>query len=168
MSTRKVNGATYRYYRCSYHANRGGAVFENSRMVPMGVVEAGVLDILSDQLFTRETVEAILEEYRMQTEIEAGSSHDGVKDLEKRIQTAIREAQNLTEAIKAGGPILDLVQALKECRVRRTALELELADLEAVQPPRVDERISRQRRSKRLSWTCVRRSNLRNRRNGSG
>ena len=127
MSGKKKRGRRIRYYRCSYHANRGATVCTNGRLVRQDTVERAVMELISDQLLTADTVEAMLEDVRAQLAETVDSQPQAALEAERQIRQAEREISNLTAAIKTGGPIEELVGELRDCKGRKAELQAELA-----------------------------------------
>jgi hypothetical protein len=124
VTTTKKNGRTRKYYRCSYHSNRGKAVCSNGRTVNKDKLEGAVLELLSEKLLNVDTIEAILEELRAQLK-EAGLADSGrAKEVDRQIRQVDREMKNLTAAIKVGGPIEDFVKEYKGCEARKAELKV--------------------------------------------
>ena len=91
--------------------------------MPKDLLEGAVLELLSEKLLNVDLIESILEEFRAQVK-DAGTSGSGrTKDVDRQIRRVSREMRNLTEAIKAGGPIQDFVEEYKACGSRKTELE---------------------------------------------
>ena len=129
MTTTKKNGKPRKFYRCSYHSNRGKAVCTNGRTVAKDKLEGAVLDLLSKKLLNVDTIGAILEELRAQVK-EAGLTDSGrTKEIDRQIRQVDKEMKNLTAAIKAGGPIEAFVEEYKVSGVRKAELETERKDL---------------------------------------
>ena len=129
VTTTKKNGVPRKFYRCSHHSNRGKAVCSNGRTVPKDRLEGAVLDLLSEKLLTVDSIEAILEEFRVQAK-EAGLAESGrTQGVDRQIRQLDKEMKNLTAAIKAGGPIRDFVAEYKACGARKAELEAERKDL---------------------------------------
>ena len=139
MSGRKRQGGKTGYYRCSFHARRGDNVCTNNRTVRQDVIEPAVLDLLSEKLLTRENLEDIYEEVQAQRAEDGSGCEVLLKDLAKRIRQVDSEIANLTAAIKAGGPIQELVNELKSCKERKGALEAEEAEIENQEPLELGE-----------------------------
>ena len=133
-SSRSSKGKRYFYYRCSYHANRGKSVCTNSRMVSKRRIEGGGLQALALGLFTVETIESVLDEYRTQAATFDAGDKGRAKDFDGQIRQADREIQNLTVAIKEGGPISELVVELKTVKERKASIEAERASAEFLKP----------------------------------
>ena len=125
MSGKKRRGKRVRYYRCSYHANRGDAVCTNGRQIRQDTVERAVMELLSGQLLTADTVESVLEDVRVQLAEAADNQPQAVSEAERQISQVDREIANLTAAIKAGGPIDELVRELRDCKGRKAELQAE-------------------------------------------
>ena len=97
--------------------------------MPKDLLEGAVLELLSEKLLNVDLIESILEEFRAQVK-EAGTSGSGrTKDVDRQIRRVSSEMRNLTEAIKAGGPIQDFVEEYKACGSRKTELEKERKEL---------------------------------------
>ncbi|MDP6779136.1 MAG: zinc ribbon domain-containing protein [Candidatus Latescibacteria bacterium] len=128
---RRASGKT-KYYRCSYHANRGNAVCTNKRSVRQDAVETAVLEAVSERLLTPETVEAILEEARA---LILEDEPDGqVEETRKALEKIGKEIRNLTLGIRAAGPVDELVKELRACELRRDSLRAEIEALLQVEP----------------------------------
>ncbi len=137
ITTTKKNGKARKFYRCSYHSNRGKAVCGNGRTVNKDKLEGAVLDLLSEKLLNVDTIEAILEELRAQLK-ETGLANSGrAKEVDRQIRQVDREMKNLTAAIKAGGPIEDFVKEYKACEARKTELKAETKELKGAEKAQV-------------------------------
>jgi site-specific DNA recombinase len=126
----RIRGEAWRYYRCSTHSNKGKAVCDNGKSVPRDKIEAWVLDVLRDKLFTPETVSRLLEEVRAEMAEEPKESPQIEKRLKAGLSMVNQEIVNLTAAIKDGGPISELVFELKASKGRKMALKAELDSLQ--------------------------------------
>ena len=137
IRTRRSPGREWRYYRCSTHVNRGSSVCTNGRSVRKETVEGRVLEILVQRLLHPDNLERLIQDVREGLE----AHQDDTPDRTCRIQTAIQKADteitNLTNAIKAGGPIDRLVAELKTCQERRGHLEAELKEIQRHVPEKL-------------------------------
>ena len=144
MSTRNRNGKKEGRYRCSYNRNRGSSVCGNSRAVGQAKIEKAVLKVVSESLLHEDTIQAILEELTALEKTESKTPEPNVADFVRQIRDVDREIRNLTTAIKAGGPIEQLVDELKvstehkreleraKDRTAKVDTEIENVDLKAV------------------------------------
>ena len=126
---KSIKGKEWMYYRCSTHNNRGKSVCSNSRSVRMDIVESRVLRVLTEKLLDPKAVERLVADVRAQVEAEPQSSPQEAKRLKAGISKADKELTNLTTAIKAGGPIEQLVGELKAVQERKTYFEAQLNEL---------------------------------------
>ena len=116
-----------KYYRCSYHANRGNAVCTNKRSVRQDGAESAVLEALTEKLFTPETVVAVLEEARAL--LQEDRANDQIEETRRGLRQIEKEIQNLTRGIRAAGPVDELVKDLRACELRRKGLKAEIEAL---------------------------------------
>ena len=126
MFSTKKKGGKVRYYRCSKRANRGTSVCTNSRFVRQDTVERAALKVLSEQLLTQETVQAILDEYAAQREVETDEPGNRQKEIQAGIRIAEKEIKNLADGIRAAGPVRELVKQLRAAELRHETLSAEL------------------------------------------
>ena len=131
MSSRRRNGRTNGRYRCSHHSNRGSAVCANSRVVGQNLIEGAVLDAVSEELLTKDVIEAVIEECKAQAEQEVLPEAGRLTELQREIGRFEKEIANLTLAIRAGGPIEELVADLKGRKARKRDLEQEVEEIES-------------------------------------
>ena len=96
-------------------------------------IEGAVLDALSERLFNRQLIEAILEEViaAESSDVEGGSQRG--LELQQRIGQAAREIENLRLAIRTGGDIEELVEDLRRAKERKARLVAELQDLRSIE-----------------------------------
>ena len=145
MNTSKARGRVRQYYRCSYHWKRGDAVCTNGRGVKKEVVEDTVLDLLKEKLLTKETIEDLLQDVRAELREQQSSPDNQVEELQKQIRRVEKETENLTAAVKVGGPIEQLVRELQACGERKVHLEAEKHQMEAsLQPIELEDVTARE------------------------
>lgn len=122
----RIKGNEWRYYRCSTHSNKGKSVCGNGRSVPKEKVEGLVLGVLRDKFLNPDTVSQLVEDVKAELAEEPQESPKEAKRLKTALGKADRETINLTAAIKAGGPIEQLVVELKAVQERKNTLQNEL------------------------------------------
>jgi site-specific DNA recombinase len=128
-SLTRIKGREWRYYRCSTHSNKGKAVCDNGKSVPRDKIEDWVLGVLRDELLTPDTVTLLLKGVRTEMAEEPKQSAKVAKRLKAGLNKADKEIANLTAAIKAGGPIEQLVDELKASQGHKMTLKAELDSL---------------------------------------
>jgi site-specific DNA recombinase len=122
------NGGT-RYYRCSYHANRGTTVCSNNRRVRQDAIEEAVMQTFSGILLKPATVRSMVEDARDQ--LGQRNSVDRIGEINARIQRVQKEIENLTAGIRSLGPLDTLKDAMRKCQKGLAALEVEKHEVSA-------------------------------------
>ena len=86
-------------------------------------IEKATLKVVRQSLLCEDTIQAILEELAALEKAEPKTSDQNIAEFGRQIREADREIRNLTTAIKAGGPIDQLVDELKATTEHKRALE---------------------------------------------
>jgi hypothetical protein len=126
------NGGT-RYYRCSYHANRGSAVCSNNRRVRQDAIEEAVMQTFSEILLQPATVRSMVEDAREQ--FGQRNSKDQMGKIDAKIQRVQKEIDNLTAGIRSLGPLETLQNAMRKCQKQLAAIEVEKHEMSADEMP---------------------------------
>ena len=125
----------HHYYRCSYHNRRGNAVCTNSTGLHRDRLENAVLDLLQQEVLTKETVQMIVEGVK-----EAWNTHQQegpdkeLKQTERELRKIDKELTHLVQAIKTTGISETLKDELERCEKRKAALQHSRQELQQNQP----------------------------------
>ena len=121
----------YAYYRCGYRQRRGESVCSNHTSLPMPRIEGAVIDLLQDEILTKQTVdvfvEDVLKRYKEQLR---DPGQDELKKTVKELHKAERELIHLVQAIKATGISETLKTELERVEKRKASLEQTRQQLE--------------------------------------
>jgi site-specific DNA recombinase len=121
------------FYGCTSFHKRGNAVCRNSMDAPMlGVkgADTTVLTAIEQDILRPEIITATLRKAMAKLRPSAEAAQARRTDLEKRLAAVMREIDNLTTAIAAGGDLAALVQAVKDRQQQRDTMTREAAALE--------------------------------------
>lgn len=122
------------YYRCGIHQRRGEAVCGNRAAIARERIETAVVALLADELLTKATVEALVEEVR-----EAWGRQDGEREAQEAVlareaRRLDREVANLVAAVRSAGLSPALRAELEAAEAQRAALEARRLEIAAPVP----------------------------------
>jgi hypothetical protein len=106
-------------YQCASHVNGGDAACPVSLSLPRQLAEDKILNFTRTQLFHPERLAELERLFRQQ--------QSQPVDYTAQLAKLDKEARNLTAAIKAGGEIATLVEALKSVQGERAKLQAAMA-----------------------------------------
>ena len=115
------------YYRCSRNVNKGKAVCANARTVRKDRIEEQVVQLLANELLKPTTITDLIAQVKNALKSQNDETPTRMAQVRKQVQRVDNEITNLTQAIKAGGPIDQLVVELKASQATKARLEIDLS-----------------------------------------
>ena len=115
------------YYRCSTNANKGKSVCANARTVRKDRIEEQVVQLLANELLTPKHITELIAQVKKVLEAQSDETPRRIANIQSHLRRVDREIENLTQAIKACGPIDGLVAEMKASQVSKARYEEDLA-----------------------------------------
>jgi site-specific DNA recombinase len=120
------------YYVCARQRTRGMAC-PGSLRVPMGKVDAAVLDLVGGSLLTPERITAAVRSAAAHLTAPPSDGRPQQARLKRELRDVDQELGRYAEAIATAGPLPSLLEALQSRERRRVALSGELGQLDALE-----------------------------------
>lgn len=115
MTLATGNGGRYRYYKCNTRIGQGRTLC-TARSIPMGRLEATVLEALADRVFTPKRIRAMLAELRAKLKNGRRTEDERLRVLKCELDKIKTALDRLYDAVERG--VLPQDASLQE-RVRR-------------------------------------------------
>ena len=122
------------YYRCGIHQRRGETVCANRASVAQGRIETAVVGLLADELLTKATVEALVEEVREAWGKQSADRQAQGAQLDREARRLDREVAHLVAAVRSTGLSPALRAELEAAEAQRAALEARRLEIAAPAP----------------------------------
>lgn len=129
-----------RRYGCGAHKDRGAAVCGQRTAVPIGVMDAAVLDVVRQELSDEQTLQELIEYIRQAQREQA--RRDPARELRERQDVVNAEIANLTDAIARLGWSDAIGQRLRLAELERQQLTNELERIARPQPTNLIPRLA--------------------------
>jgi site-specific DNA recombinase len=118
-----------RVYICNYRSHRGSTVCENGLRPRMARLDDEVLTAIEQQVLTPQVVRGAVKRAIAWRRAQIVRRVDRPAELRRAIAEREAERERLVKAIRMGGALESLVEALSECEHRLKALQQELAQV---------------------------------------
>lgn len=140
-----------RQYGCIAYHKRGTAVCRNALKLPIATLDAAVLQTINREVLRPEVVTAIID--GLVAEFADPARADAVTHQRRRLAALDREIANFVAAIGQGGPLPELLDALKARRDERAFLSATLAAHATLDARRLNRAtIERKMRPRLAAW----------------